>query len=307
MPVAAYGTDWFDVVRRGYDPEQVTQRLQKIEVENTMLSADRDAAVERSNRFEQELETCRAEAQRLRSLLDTLRHPPETVESMNHRMQVMLRLARHEFAGLHVESGTGAGEAIAGVEQEVRHAIAEAERPAGSAEVPFVEVLPATGESEGERAEVERDIDRMRRAAEQERARLHEAAVARQAEAEEELRAALALRCREAMAQLAAFQANGLRHAREVLDDVEAQIRVKVAEAREAARIMIAEAKREVAELHATRDRLRKDLDVARSTLDSALPGRAAPDDGTGEAAQGDPATVVAVRNEVHLADAASR
>ncbi|MBB1057805.1 hypothetical protein G6020_10430, partial [Dietzia sp. B19] len=44
------GADPFAVVRKGFDREQVTSTLTRLEAEVELLRADRDAAVERAER-----------------------------------------------------------------------------------------------------------------------------------------------------------------------------------------------------------------------------------------------------------------
>src|SRR5688500_19549873 len=103
-PIAAPA---FAVVRRGYDPDQVTRHLSRVDAEMTILAADRAAAAEQASQLGQQLTTCRkeldgakAEVACLRAELRVLAGPPDTIDSMNERLQVMLRLAKEEFTGL---------------------------------------------------------------------------------------------------------------------------------------------------------------------------------------------------------------
>ena len=112
----------------------------------------------------------------------------------------------------------------------------------------------------------------MRWLAAEERTRLDAAAAARRAEADEEFRQVLTLRCREAMAQLARLQTEALRSARRVIDDADEQARSVLADAREAVRRTVDDAQRKVDDLHSLRERLASQLETSRKLLDRALP-----------------------------------
>jgi hypothetical protein len=105
----------FAVVRRGYDPDQVAYHLNRVDAETTILAADRAAAAEQANQLGQQLAACRkeleaaqTEIERLRGELRVLAGPPDTVDSMNERLQVMLRLAKEEFTGLRADASADA-------------------------------------------------------------------------------------------------------------------------------------------------------------------------------------------------------
>src|SRR3954447_18834462 len=111
-PIAAPA---FAVVRRGYDPDQVAYHLNRVDAETTILAADRAAAAEQAAQLGQQLAACRkeldaanAEIERLRGELRVLTGPPDTVDSMNERLQVMLRLAKEEFTGLRADASAQA-------------------------------------------------------------------------------------------------------------------------------------------------------------------------------------------------------
>ncbi|WP_316689573.1 hypothetical protein [Pseudonocardia sp. H11422] len=350
----------FATVRRGYDPGQVTAHLRRIEVEFAILVADRDAALEQAAQFLRELNAARREIERLSFQLPRLSLPPESIESMSERLQLMQRLARDEFGSMHAEAVAYTAEIIAAARAEARRGAAAVERgavvapaagapaatattgaaatptptpasaaPTGAAapEVPTAAAagapttaaapeVPATataetpvtaaaggpatmahaadastipavepdrdrdresdsgpaeeppaapeagqGESRAGVADVERTVRRLRREAAQERARLHEAAVARRAAEDEEFRIALALRCREVLAQLTALQAESLRIAQRLL-----------AETNATARGIVEEAQREVDDLHSVRAQLVQQLTRSRMLIDRTLP-----------------------------------
>ncbi|WP_345606540.1 hypothetical protein [Pseudonocardia adelaidensis] len=272
-PIAAPA---FAVVRRGYDPDQVAYHLNRVDAETTILAADRAAAAEQAAQLGQQLAACRkeldaanAEIERLRGELRVLTGPPDTIDSMNERLQVMLRLAKDEFTGLRADASA----------QAAAHA---------------AEIISAVGAEAGDvggfgfdEAELrgprdEEELERMRREAAEERTRLDDEAAARRAAAEEEFRQVLALRCREAMAQLAKMQTEAMRSARRMMDDAEEQARTVLADAKDAVRQTVEDAQREVDDLQELRLHLAAQLDTSRQLLDRAIPeGRAA---GTGAA-----------------------
>lgn len=269
--MAAEGTtspaEGFAIVRRGYDPDQVTEHLHRVDIDTKVLLTDRDTAVARAEWADRELTQARTELERLRGEVRSLTGTPHTVGRLSERLDALLRLAHDEYGDLQATAATYTSEAIAALEEEI-----------GGQDPETGDAAPAVAERHTDRAAAQREIDRMYREAAQERARLHEAAVAERERADEEFRTVLALRARAALAQLARHQADALRAAQQVLDDVDAKVRERLAAAAEQARAMIADAQREVDDLHAVRDRLRSHLDSARSTLDTALPADLPPD-----------------------------
>jgi hypothetical protein len=284
-------TPAFAVVRRGYDPDQVAYHLSRVDAETTILAADRAAAAEQAAQLGQQLASCRkeldaanAEIERLRGELRVLAGPPDTIDSMNERLQVMLRMAKQEFSGLRAD--------------------ASAQAAAHAAEI-IASVGSEAGGSEGfgfDEAELrgprdEEELERMRREAAVERTRLDDEAAARRATADEEFRQVLALRCREAMAQLAKLQTEAVRSARRVMDEADEQARTVLSDAKEAVRQTVEDAQREVDDLQELRLHLAAQLDTSRQLLDRAIPeGRAAGNGDAGSANGSDQRTAPAVQ-----------
>jgi hypothetical protein len=271
-PIAAPA---FAVVRRGYDPDQVAHHLSRVDAETTILAADRAAAVEQAAQLSQQLSSCRkdldaarTEIERLRTDLRVLAGPPDTIDSMNGRLQVMLRLAKDEFVGLRADASAHAAAHAAAI-------IAAVDAEAGDVGYGFDE-----SELRGPRDEEE--LEQMRREAAAERTRLDEEANARRAAADEEFRQVLALRCHEAMAQLAKLQTEALRTARRVVAEADEQARVLLADAKEAVRQTVDDAQREVDDLQELWRHLAVQLDTSRHLLDRAIPAArtATADDG---------------------------
>ena len=88
----------FEVVRRGYDQEQVEAHLRRLDAETRILSTDRDAAVDQAAQLTRELDDSRARAERLRAQVRTLVSPQQSVQGMSERMRSMLRMAEDEVA-----------------------------------------------------------------------------------------------------------------------------------------------------------------------------------------------------------------
>jgi hypothetical protein len=262
----------FTIVRRGYDPQQVADHLRWLGVQVKILVADRDSAMERLELTEQRLNGALGEVARCRSEMRAMTAAPETLESMNYRLQAMMRQSQDEFAGIQVDAASYTARVIAAVRQEVGCAVNAPERRRR-------EQTGSAGQSRDQQeeplreraADVEHDVARIRREAQQERARLWEEAVAKRAQAEERFQVALTLRCRQTLAQLAQLHADTLRAVRQVRTEVDEQARASIAEAAETARSMVADAQREVDQLHATRDQLYRSLATARTNLNSVL------------------------------------
>jgi hypothetical protein len=256
----------FALVRRGFDPEQVNEHLHRVDTDVSLLATDRAAAVKQAdqltrecNAVRAELDATRAETERLRGELRLMAGPVDTVESMSERVQVVLRLAQHQFSGVRDAVAAQIAEIGEGFDAQA--------------------ALSADGAGLGPDADLSRrspftqqDADRLRHEAAEERARLDEAAAVRRAAADEEFRATLAARCREALAQITAMQAEATRVAQQVLDGADAQGAARVAEAEETARRMVEEARAEVESLHALRRQLGQQLDATRQLLADALP-----------------------------------
>ncbi|NMH97754.1 hypothetical protein [Pseudonocardia acidicola] len=286
----------FASVRRGYDPEQVEAHLRQLEVEVDILTTDRDAALKQAAQFLEELNEARREIERLAVQLPRLSVAPESVESMNERLKLMQQLAREEFGSMHAAAAAYAAEVIAAAGEQARSEVATAEQAAGATpvaaeaewgpepdgELGAAEEPPAGSGDDGNGlgeggTHAERAVLRLRREAARERARLHEAAIAQRAEADEEFRVALALRCREVLTQLAELEAESVRTAQRLLADVDDQARTRLAEASENAQRIVAEAQREVDELHELRVRLVQQLASSRKLIDRTLPELAVP------------------------------
>lgn len=86
----------FALVRKGFDREQVTTALTRLEAEVELLRADRDAAVGRAERAAGELERERDRVKALEARVAELGRVPTTSEQMSDRLATMLGLATAE-------------------------------------------------------------------------------------------------------------------------------------------------------------------------------------------------------------------
>jgi DNA repair exonuclease SbcCD ATPase subunit len=247
----------FTVVRRGYDPTQVTAHLTWLDADMKILATDRAAAVEQANQLRRELDRTRTEldaakteVEQLRAELRTLADPPDSLDRLTERLNVMRRLAAAEFGGERSAAAEQAAAYTAEVVASVRGEPGQTDMLAG---------WPPP--------ELDGDLDRMLLEAAQERTRLDQAAIAARAAADEEFRQTLVLRCREALVQIAAMQMEGKRVAQRMLQDAEEQAKAMIAEAREKARVARAEAQREVDHLNDLRSRLARQLDASRNLI----------------------------------------
>ncbi|MDO8393971.1 MAG: hypothetical protein Q7T31_06250, partial [Dietzia sp.] len=112
------GADPFAVVRKGFDREQVTSTLTRLEAEVELLRADRDAAVERAERAAAEAARERARAASLEARVAELGRTPVTNEQMSDRLSTMLTLASAEAESIRDSALAAADRVRADAEDE---------------------------------------------------------------------------------------------------------------------------------------------------------------------------------------------
>ena len=86
----------FDMVRRGYSPEQVTAHLERLEYDLRIATANRDATNVRLSELTSQLSAAQAEVDTLRTELDRAALEPVSMSGLSERMQRMIRLAEEE-------------------------------------------------------------------------------------------------------------------------------------------------------------------------------------------------------------------
>lgn len=117
----------FDTVRRGFDRDQVTDRLQRMDAELRVLAADRDAANANANELATHLTAAREEINNLRSEVDRLSVPPTTAQGMSERLSRMLQLASDEASEIRANAQAEADETVSIAKQQAATLIGEAE------------------------------------------------------------------------------------------------------------------------------------------------------------------------------------
>src|SRR5690606_23166108 len=190
----------FEVVRRGYSPNQVNEHLERLDADLKMVTSDRDAAIQQASDLARQLEEARSEIDELREKVNRLSQPPTTMEGLSERLQRMLKLAQDE-----------ASETKARAEAEAAHIRAKAEADASALRARYDQQLAELDKrrqamEEEHRTTMEqarKEAEELLAKAEQERQRLDKAAAERRTKIEEDFDIAMATRRAEAMKQLA--------------------------------------------------------------------------------------------------------
>ncbi|MFT4044609.1 MAG: hypothetical protein QM673_15735 [Gordonia sp. (in: high G+C Gram-positive bacteria)] len=120
----------FAVVMRGFDREQVTERLQRIDAEMRVLAADRDAATANAQELAAHLHQARDQIEALRREVDTLSVPPTTAQGMSDRLSRMLQLASDEASEMRAEASAEAAETLSVARQESQQLTSDAQAEA---------------------------------------------------------------------------------------------------------------------------------------------------------------------------------
>ncbi|GAC80024.1 MULTISPECIES: hypothetical protein [Gordonia] len=110
----------FPIVMRGYDRDQVTDHIRRLDAELQMMAADRDSAHASADQLHERLEQARAQVHSLQRDVDTLSVPPTTVAGMTERVSRMLQLATDEAAELRANAREEAAETISVARQEAK-------------------------------------------------------------------------------------------------------------------------------------------------------------------------------------------
>jgi hypothetical protein len=264
------GVDGFRVVRRGYDPVQVHQLQQQVAAQTSILIADRDAALAQAAQLSQDLDSARGRIEQLCAQLPRV-SAPDTLESFAERLEVIGRLAREEHAELRAECVADTAALITAAQPDLPPTSAAAD-PTASDEHPRDPADPDRSPVDRQRpdptgpAALENDLGhdreqrRARRAAAAQQALLDEAAAERREKAQDQLRMELALRCRETLTQLAAQHVQAVHTAELVL-----------AQAHDTARRIVAQAQREVEQMHQVRAQLADELRSSRTLLEEVF------------------------------------
>lgn len=114
----------FDLVRRGYSPEQVTAHLERLEYDLRITTANRDATNQRLNELGGQLAAAQAEADSLRAQLDRSALEPVSMANLSDRMQRMIRLAEEEASEIRARSEADADRLRSQLESSLSDAVA---------------------------------------------------------------------------------------------------------------------------------------------------------------------------------------
>ncbi|MCF8604077.1 hypothetical protein L5I01_11985 [Gordonia sp. HY442] len=158
----------FPIVMRGYDRDQVTDHLRRLDAEMQMMSADRDSAHASADELHDRLEHARAQMHDLQREVDTLSVPPTTVAGMSDRVSRMLQLATDEAAELRANARDEADETLSiarqNAHQERSDASAEAARTKELAQDHADSLIT---DAEKRAADIDAEAEKTRRDAEQ--------------------------------------------------------------------------------------------------------------------------------------------
>ena len=147
----------FALTWRGYDREQVDERIDELLAEIRLLTADRDAALAEAENLARQLERARSGNDALRSRLDRLCRTPADPAAVSDRIRHLLQLAHAEADGI-VATARERAAAI------VREAEETADRRAADARAQACRIVDDARRRADRLAEIERRAaDRLRR------------------------------------------------------------------------------------------------------------------------------------------------
>ena len=117
----------FDLVRRGFAPDQVTAHLERLEYDLRIATANSDATNQRLSELTAHLSAVQSEADDLRAQLDHLALEPVSMTGLSNRMQRMIRLAEEEAAEIRARANAEADQLRAAVAAATAATAAERE------------------------------------------------------------------------------------------------------------------------------------------------------------------------------------
>ncbi|MCW2594236.1 MAG: DivIVA protein, partial [Jatrophihabitans sp.] len=290
----------FDTAMRGYDREQVDRELSRIDDDLRALAAERNSAAARSADLAAQLASAQAQIESLRRQLRAA-NEEVTAENVDERIKQMLQAAAADAAKVRADANTQAEEVRVGAADSAARtraaAHAEAERIVGEATERMTEAEETfrrrIAEAEQHKTEIETAL-----AASEERTRAEEARLSAEAEAlrnrlDNEAAAERNRLDTESAAERARIDAASLSARTLAQEDFEITLRLRrsaaqkeeaehkraaeaeavrtVADARDVARQLVADATLEVRRLHALRDGMHGDLAGLQSRLQAAL------------------------------------
>ena len=118
----------FDLVRRGFAPDQVTAHLERLEYDLRIATANGDATNQRLAEVTAQLQAAQGEVDQLRSQLDNLAREPVSMTGLSNRMQRMIRLAEEEAAEIRARANADAEKVTAAASAMTAATAAERDR-----------------------------------------------------------------------------------------------------------------------------------------------------------------------------------
>ncbi|MDG3012810.1 hypothetical protein G4X40_21965 [Rhodococcus sp. D2-41] len=245
----------FEIVRKGYDRDQVISFLRRFDAELRLTATDRDAAAAQANDLAEQLDGARDEIDELRREIDRLSVPPTTAEGMSDRISRMLRLASDEASEMRARAETEAAEVLSVAEQN-----AEELRARHRTKLDELAERRATLEQEHEKTmELARSqVTRMHDEAESDRRRLDAEAETRRVQAREQTER-----------EMAELRKSTTAASEEVARTSAAEAARRVREATDESRKRIARARRDHEEIRKLRQRVLEQLLTVSGQLES--------------------------------------
>ncbi|WP_410586615.1 DivIVA domain-containing protein [Amycolatopsis sp. lyj-23] len=116
----------FALTFRGYDREQVDERLEELVAEIRLLTADRDAAVAEAGHLARQLEQARADHAELTARTDRLCRTPADPAAVGDRVRHLLELAHGEAEEVVAAARDQAAAIVREAEEAARQRTADA-------------------------------------------------------------------------------------------------------------------------------------------------------------------------------------
>lgn len=248
----------FDLVWRGYDRDQVQHYVHTTETDLLILTADRGAAIARTEDLARQLEAANSQIDELREQIDRICRTPIDPAALTDRLRRMVELAHEEAADVTTRARTAAehswsvaDRATERLRERAERLVTDLDRRRAEMEAEHIQLM--------DRAQ--QQVLAMTRQAEQRRRELDEQAARIREQVETDFTVAMAARRSEAMQALTEQKKAAEAHANELVRDAD-----------ERARRIVADAQHEVDALYQRRDQLAGHLRAIHRLLTDAEP-----------------------------------
>lgn len=125
MSAPGHRQSHFPIVMRGYDRDQVTDHIRRLDAELRMMASDRDSAHASADELQGHLDDARRRIRSLQEEVNTLSVPPTTVAGMSDRVSRMLQLATDEASEVRANAREEADETLSVARQDAEDVRAE--------------------------------------------------------------------------------------------------------------------------------------------------------------------------------------